>query len=493
LCCAEEFDFSRDNSSLALTKTELGFALLRILAKDLRTIGAPDFRVLFIIDPRGSNSALPLVHHSFGAEPGLRQRGRHRWKSWRRQLIYRVQAGTWPRGHFFQGRKNMKRFSWALSMAVVVTSVAHGDTVILNEDFESYADTTAMQTAWASTDPAVSRIADNSIDPAAFPGAGKGAEHLGGAVNILSGFNGGNALIPSATQSVRVEADIWENAATANKRVSLGFRGPGSNIIELGSWNANTCDPTVAGCVPGTTAVGGPGFIPANGRGLGARMQLFAGFTAPLTVQPNWQYFNLPTELDTSANGVVGVSEVGAGWNHYVATITPTSVTISIDLYRDGLRNTDNVPGTGTTGLDSETIWNVTSNAAGYTDIRFGGPSGVTSGGGSLTFDNIKVSLIDIVTPTIDADFNGNGVVDAADYVLWRKNSGLGTGANNAMGDSDNDGDVDANDYTNWAATFGNNVPGSGSALGVAQAVPEPATLLMLLAVTGMFAAVRRR
>ena len=68
-------------------------------------------------------------------------------------------------------------------------------------------------------------------------------------------------------------------------------------------------------------------------------------------------------------------------------------------------------------------------------------------------------------------DFNGNGVVDAADYVVWRK--GLGT-------------TYMQNDYDVWRSQFGQ-TPGSlGAAAGLASgaaAVPEPtATALIMLA-----------
>ncbi len=57
-------------------------------------------------------------------------------------------------------------------------------------------------------------------------------------------------------------------------------------------------------------------------------------------------------------------------------------------------------------------------------------------------------------------DFNHDSIVDAADYVVWRKTDG-GPGG-----------------YDAWRQNFGSVVPGSGSALGAA-AVPEPATLVL--------------
>jgi hypothetical protein len=62
-------------------------------------------------------------------------------------------------------------------------------------------------------------------------------------------------------------------------------------------------------------------------------------------------------------------------------------------------------------------------------------------------------------------DYNGNGVVDAADYVVWRK--GLGTLFTQS-------------DYSVWRAHFGQ-TGGSGTGALANIAVPEPATVLMLI------------
>jgi hypothetical protein len=72
----------------------------------------------------------------------------------------------------------------------------------------------------------------------------------------------------------------------------------------------------------------------------------------------------------------------------------------------------------------------------------------------------------------VAGDYNGNGVVDGADYVLWRNGGPL----QNEVADA---GTVSAADYTEWRLRFGN-TSGSGSSLGGAS-VPEPNSILMLL------------
>jgi hypothetical protein len=80
-------------------------------------------------------------------------------------------------------------------------------------------------------------------------------------------------------------------------------------------------------------------------------------------------------------------------------------------------------------------------------------------------------------TPFVDAlagDFNGDGRVDAADYVVWRK------------------GAQSQDDYNDWRMNFGAPA-GSGSLVG--SAVPEPATFFQLVVAVAAFlaSAIRRR
>jgi len=82
----------------------------------------------------------------------------------------------------------------------------------------------------------------------------------------------------------------------------------------------------------------------------------------------------------------------------------------------------------------------------------------------------------------VPGDYNGNGIVDGADYVVWRKNNGLTGGATTAQGDGTGDGNVNAADYTYWRTRFGN-TSGSGSSLG-GSAVPEPTSAGLLLMAT---------
>jgi autotransporter-associated beta strand protein len=84
--------------------------------------------------------------------------------------------------------------------------------------------------------------------------------------------------------------------------------------------------------------------------------------------------------------------------------------------------------------------------------------------------------VLTVLPSGVPGDYNGNGVVDAADYVLWRNGGPL-------QNEVVSSGTVDAADYDAWRARFGN-TSGSGSALVHGSNVPEPlaASLLAIAA-----------
>jgi len=86
-------------------------------------------------------------------------------------------------------------------------------------------------------------------------------------------------------------------------------------------------------------------------------------------------------------------------------------------------------------------------------------------------------------------DYNGNGVVDAADYTVWQDSFGDMV-AEGTAADGNGDGIINAADYTVWQDNFGNEL--SSSAFAATFPVPEPTTGL-ILAGLGLIAARRRR
>lgn len=73
----------------------------------------------------------------------------------------------------------------------------------------------------------------------------------------------------------------------------------------------------------------------------------------------------------------------------------------------------------------------------------------------------------------IPGDYDGNGVVAAADYTVWRDTLGqLGTGL---AADGNSNGEVEDGDYMVWKMHFGE----AALSVGNGQRVPEPAALMM--------------
>jgi hypothetical protein len=81
-----------------------------------------------------------------------------------------------------------------------------------------------------------------------------------------------------------------------------------------------------------------------------------------------------------------------------------------------------------------------------------------------------------VLSITVAGDYNGNGVVDAADYVLWRDT--LGTTGIALAADGNNNGTIDSGDFDIWRNNFGRQI-GSVAAESVAT-VPKPSAEVLL-------------
>jgi T5SS/PEP-CTERM-associated repeat protein len=93
----------------------------------------------------------------------------------------------------------------------------------------------------------------------------------------------------------------------------------------------------------------------------------------------------------------------------------------------------------------------------------------------NVVYDTNSVMLVVAEAVALLGDYNQDGTVNAADYTVWRNNLGSLTALPN-----DNTPGVDAGDYDRWKTHFGESA-GSGSGIGSNAAVPEPATLGLLV------------
>lgn len=102
-----------------------------------------------------------------------------------------------------------------------------------------------------------------------------------------------------------------------------------------------------------------------------------------------------------------------------------------------------------------------------------------TTGVRRLELTNVDVAALrDVgwsVIPTLAGDFNGDGRVNAADYVTWRKNIHTTT------------------TYNEWRSSFGVSGVTVGAGTSLSSEVPEPPKWIMFLAAMAFGACIRRR
>jgi autotransporter-associated beta strand protein len=189
---------------------------------------------------------------------------------------------------------------------------------------------------------------------------------------------------------------------------------------------------------------------------------------------------------DTAVSGVVAVTKIGAGTltltgtNAYTGDTRVDGGTLSIsnaflaDSADVHVANNSflNLNFSGTDTVDSLFLGGV-PRAPGTWGGTGSGASNISpffTGTGRLMVTTMGMVQL------LAGDYNGNGTVDAADYVLWRDALGTNTQLQNE-GPGVTPGMVTQEDYTTWRTNFGRTA-GAGAALSAA--VPEPSTWLLL-------------
>jgi hypothetical protein len=169
-----------------------------------------------------------------------------------------------------------------------------------------------------------------------------------------------------------------------------------------------------------------------------------------------------------------------AGTTPIAANLTSTGK-LQIDL---GAANTDffSITGNATvSGLLDVVLEPGYTPAGTYTVLTSSGTlnaAGLTldpSDAGQFSLGVTSNSLVLTVAAGVQGDYNGNGIVDAADYTVWRDNLGGSSLPNRGDGIA---GAIGQADYNFWKSRFGAT---SGSGAGGVASVPEPCCLSLVI------------
>lgn len=182
-----------------------------------------------------------------------------------------------------------------------------------------------------------------------------------------------------------------------------------------------------------------------------------------------------------------------------IATVEGDGILLSIDGVTPNteydLRIWDMDPAAGASTINSWTpVNNTTGDSATIDLIRTPVPQNIDSSQHSVTirvkstdtkleifgtstsgFGGVRLNAIELnaVPTSLPGDFNGDGTVNTADYVVWRKTDGSPAG------------------YLAWVNNFGNTASGAGGS--VTETVPEPSTAVLVMLAAAMTAAAGHR
>ena len=279
--------------------------------------------------------------------------------------------------------------------------------------------------------------------------------HLGGAILVGAGPNSefdidaGETLDFETTSTTMLTGNLRLNTSNAVVRAGATFSGIGAlNVVD------------------------GGGLFPANGANVNVLIDNDGNFGVAGAGVGRVD----AKDFQQSATGEMQVGIGGTGLAQFDRLIIGGAAQLAGDLdlsLLDGF-----LPSLGQT-------FNIVSATAGVTGTFANviQPVGLPVG---LLFDvAYSPTLVQLmVVNQLAGDYNLNGVVDAADYTVWRDTLGQ---AVTAMSGADGDGDglIDNDDYDVWKSNFGDTLlpgAGAGSGAGNTAGVPEPPSLVVVLA-----------
>lgn len=127
---------------------------------------------------------------------------------------------------------------------------------------------------------------------------------------------------------------------------------------------------------------------------------------------------------------------------------------------------------------DSWDLFNFATSSGSFDPLAFALPTL----SGNLVWDTTRLlvdGVIEVTLPGLPGDFNDDGLVDAADYTVWRDHLGQSESVLPLGSTTDGSGIVDGGDYDTWKNNFGNSSAASLQRASQTN-VPEPTTLVLI-------------
>jgi hypothetical protein len=184
------------------------------------------------------------------------------------------------------------------------------------------------------------------------------------------------------------------------------------------------------------------------------------GTWAAHTMLRDWDTTTLYSDIGATPGLQEADGDISAAIGTAYGMITGSEVWFDVTSYLEGVRNGATDYGIAVQSFNTSDGWQI--HLTGTSD---------------MTLRPQLVVVSDLSSVGLAGDYNGDGSVDAADYVVWRKDP--------ASFGGDPDG------YNTWQANFGNS-SGAGSSL-AAGAVPEPGSIVLITVAMLMSPLVRRK
>lgn len=312
------------------------------------------------------------------------------------------------------------------------------------------------------------------------------------------------ALVASALATLCAAAG---SAQSIDLSLNVLYTNP-SNLALGGAWQLvakSSASPTTFGIsgiaaklagINNDVTIQGPRAI-VNGSTV-AGFQILSDITHG-AVAPNPAYHEVvvaqlplfPLPSGSEENLFYGVGNIANGAPNYPGK---PAGSVSIGPAFTSLTNPQGIAWASTPDPLGDAAWNIAASLLSGTFTGATAPAFVSGSTGNI-FTSVPVSnnalgneaLASAITTVVrtnavamSADYNQNGIVDAPDYVLWKKTNLSPAVPPGSGADGNRDGTVNLADYTLWQSRFGNPF-GAGSGGGLSTgAIPEPTGCILL-------------